>query len=288
MSEIPQIVQKMLRSWGARWQQAADAQDYFGMENMPDLPGDVSIGAFTDFIKTCHVYLFPRPAVTVDLVIFGLDMTSPPVLNVLLIKRGRPGTAFEGHWALPGGFVDPDEDLEAAALRELREETHAEPSHIEQLATFGKPGRDPRGHIISVAYMALLRTNSVSIQGDDDAAEAAWWPVTDLPSIDLAFDHDEILGTALKRLRSKLRWQPIGIDLLPEAFSIDDLRRVYETVLGRTLDRRNFARKVQSYGVLESAESTRLDGAAGRPPTMWRFDRDAYETLVEEGEAFEV
>jgi 8-oxo-dGTP diphosphatase len=286
MSEIPQIVQKMLRSWGARWGQAADAQDHFGMEDMPALPGDVSIGAFTDFIKQCHVYLFPRPCVTVDIVIFGLDMTSPPVLNVLLIRRGRPGTAFEGHWALPGGFVDKDEDLAVAALRELREETHAEPSHIEQLATFGKPGRDPRGHVVSVAYMALLRTNSVTIQGDD-AAEAAWWPVDDLHRIDLAFDHKEILATAIKRLRSKLRWQPIGIDLLPETFTLTELQAVYETVLGRTFDKRNFRKKVLSYGALESAESVRI-GGSGRPPELFRFDRTAYEILVEEGEAFEV
>jgi 8-oxo-dGTP diphosphatase len=239
--------------------------------------------------KGSYTYEFPRPTVTVDVVVFGLDMgLNPPTLNVLLIKRGRPGTPFEGHWAIPGGFVDENEDLATAAHRELVEETHAECSYIEQLATFGKPGRDPRGHVISVAYMALVRTDSTTIQGDDDAAEAAWWPVGDLSKIDLAFDHDEILGVALKRLRSKLRWQPIGIDLLPETFTLTDLQRVYEVVLGRTLDKRNFRKRVQSYDILVSAQSRRIGAAPGPPPKLWRFDRAAYEAMIEDGEEFEI
>lgn len=232
-------------------------------------------------------YDYPRPSVTVDIVVFGLDMGEAPTLNVLLIKRGSSGGAYDGYWALPGGFVGEHEDLEAAAFRELREETHAEPTYIEQLATFGKPGRDPRGHIISVAYMALTRTDAVTIEGDDDAAEAAWFPVDEVERMTLAFDHEDIVHTAIRRLRSKVQWQPIGIDLLPEAFAIDDLQRVYELVLGRQLNRRNFYRKVMSYGVLESAESIRT-GGRGRPPRLWRFDRAAYEQLVEEGQDFEV
>jgi len=232
-------------------------------------------------------YEYPRPTVTVDVVVFGLDMTDPPTLNVLLIKRGRPGTPFEGHWAIPGGFVNENEDLDTAARRELAEETHAEPTFIEQLATFGKPGRDPRGHVISVAYMALVRTDSVQVQGDDDASEAAWWPVNDLHRLDLAFDHDEILGVALKRLRSKVRWQPIGIDLLPETFTLNDLQRVYEVVLGQELDNRNFRKRVMSYDVLTSARSQQV-GVSHRPAQLWRFDRTAYDALIEEGQDFEV
>jgi len=227
---------------------------------------------------------YHRPSVTVDVVVFGLD-DSVGALKVLLIKRGRPGTAFEGCWAIPGGFIEKDEDLEVAARRELREETHAEPSYIEQLATFGRPGRDPRGHVISVAYMALVRCDSLVIQGDDDAKEARWWSVDHLP--DLAFDHAEILATALKRLRNKVRWQPVGLDLLPLVFTLSDLQRVYETILGKSLDKRNFRRKVMSYGVLVSAESMRV-GSPGRPPSLFRFDREAYEALQEEGVEFEV
>ena len=232
-------------------------------------------------------YDYPRPSVTVDAAVFGLDMNDAPTLNVLLIKRSTAGGAFAGYWALPGGFVGENEDLEAAAFRELREETHAEPTYIEQLGTFGQPGRDPRGHVISVAYMALTRTGAVTVQGDDDAADAAWFPIAEVERMTLAFDHDEIVRVAVKRLRSKLQWQPVGIDLLPEAFAIDDLQRVYETVLGRELNRRNFYRKVMSYGVLESAESTRI-GGRGRPAKLWRFDRSAYELLVDEGQDFEL
>ena len=228
-------------------------------------------------------YEYPRPAVTVDVVVFGLDMTSPPVLNVLLIKRGRP--PFEGSWALPGGFVNVDEDLDAAARRELCEETHAEPSHIEQLATFGRPGRDPRGHVVSVAYMALVRTSATTIQGDDDAKDAAWWPVDSLP--ELAFDHAEILAVALKRLRDRVRWQPVGIDLLPLTFPLSDLQRVYEVLLGRPLDKRNFRRRILSYGVLVEAASVRV-GNLGRGCMLYRFDRAAYDELLDRGASFEV
>jgi len=236
-----------------------------------------------------YTYDFPRPTVTVDVVVFGVDMTTPLELKVLLIKRGRAGTAFEGYWALPGGFVDKDEDLEVAARRELREEAKAEPAYIEQLATFGKPGRDPRGHVISVAFMALVRIDQTEIEAGDDAEPGSetWMPVDNLTKIDLAFDHDEILSTALKRLRSKMRWHPIGIDLMPETFSIDDLRRLYETLLGRELNRRNFRRKVLSHDVLSCAESRRI-GGPGRPAELWRFDRAAYEALLDEGGDFEV
>jgi|APSaa5957512622_1039677.scaffolds.fasta_scaffold10182_6 8-oxo-dGTP diphosphatase len=234
-------------------------------------------------------YDYPHPSVTVDVVIFGLDMTAPPVLNVLLIKRGRQNEPYYDCWAIPGGFVNENEDLEVAARRETIEETHANPTYIEQLKTFGTPGRDPRGHVISVAYMALVRTNGMDIQADDDAKEAAWWPVDDLSNINLAFDHAEILTVALNRLRSKLRWQPIGIDLLPEVFSLPELQQVYEAILGHSIVRRTLRRRVASYGVLVPAGSRRIAGDfGGRPPDLWRFDRDAYEALLEEGGKFEL
>ena len=227
-------------------------------------------------------YPYPRPSVTVDNVVFGID---GDILKVLLIKRGRPGTAFEGCWAFPGGFVDENEDPDVAARRELLEETHAKISYMEQLGTFGKPGRDPRGHVISIAYMSLVQCDALTIQGDDDASEAKWWTVATPPA--LAFDHADILAVALKRLRTKIRWQPVGMDLLPLVFALSDLQRVYEAILGRTLDKRNFRRRVLSYGVLVSAQSVRV-GAPGRRPSLYRFDRAAYEALLEDGGEFEV
>lgn len=240
--------------------------------------------------KGSYTYEWARPAVTVDAVVFGLDLSAPPNLNILLIERGRPGTAYEGCWAIPGGFVDENEDLEVAVRRELREETNIEPAHLEQLATFGKPGRDPRGHVISVAYMALVRTDTVAPVAGDDAkvGSATWVPVEDLGFVGqtLAFDHATIIEVALNRLRSKLQWQPIGIDLLPETFTLSELQTVYEVVLGKKLDKRNFRKRVLSYDVLVSAQSQRI--GAGRPAELFRFDRAAYEALIEEGREFEV
>lgn len=217
-----------------------------------------------------------------DSVVFGLDDVLG--LVVLLIKRGNP--PFADHWALPGGFVEEDEDLEVAAKRELREETHVTLSYMEQLATFGAPGRDPRKRVVSVAHLALVRTGAVQICGDDAAVSACWWPIDGLPP--LAFDHAEIIKTGLARLRGKLRWQPIGIDLLPLTFTIPELQAVYETVLGKKLDKRNFRKRVLRYGVLVSANSVRIAGGPGRPPELYRFDRDAYEALLARGEEFEV
>jgi 8-oxo-dGTP diphosphatase len=144
-------------------------------------------------------YPYPRPSVTVDVVVFGYAFDDP-ILGVLLIKRGRPGTPFEGCWAIPGGFVNDNEDLDVAARRELREETHLDIDNIFQVGAFGKPGRDPRGHVVSVAYVTVVNRNDVNgmIQADDDAKEVQWWPTNDLP--DLAFDHADILRAARERL----------------------------------------------------------------------------------------
>lgn len=233
-------------------------------------------------------YEYPKADNTTDAVVFGLDLSNAK-LKVLLIERGREGEPFCGSWALPGGFLNMDEDLDTCARRELKEETGLKLSFMEQLYTFGKPDRDPRGRVISVAYWGIVRPDQVTVKGADDAKQAKWFDVDDLP--ELAFDHADILKMGLNRLRGKLRWCPVGVWLLPKEFTMAELRLVYEVILGRPLDKGNFRRKVMGHmrpeGCLPSTGKQRKQ-SAGRPATIYRFDRDAYKALVREGLAFEV
>lgn len=222
-----------------------------------------------------HTYDYPRPALTVDCVIFGLDEGSK--LKILLIQRALD--PFQGAWALPGGFVDMEEDLEEAALRELQEETGVKDVFIEQLFTFGKPGRDPRGRVISVAYYALVNLAEHPVEAASDADHVEWFELDDLPR--LAFDHDRIVEVAVNRLRSKVRYQPIGFELLPEKFTLSQLQKLYETVLGvKQLNKRNFRTRILKMGVLE--EVGKQEGVAHRPAVLYRFDKAKYEQLVQE------
>ncbi|RME55426.1 MAG: NUDIX hydrolase, partial [Caldilineae bacterium] len=203
-----------------------------------------------------YVYEHPRPAVTVDMVLFAFVENE---LRVLLIRRA--GEPFQGRWALPGGFVEIDESLEEAAQRELAEETGVTDVYLEQLYTFGDPDRDPRGRVITVAYFALLSAEHVAqiqLRGGDDAAEAGWWNMYALPP--LAFDHGRILEYALQRLRWKLEWTALGFLLLPEEFTLSELQAVYETVLHEKLDKRNFRRKILAADLLEETGGYRAGG----------------------------
>lgn len=227
-------------------------------------------------------YKYPKADVTVDIVVFGIEKGKK--LKVILIRRGKE--PFLGSWALPGGFIDMDERLEESAARELKEETGIELSYLEQLYTFGQPYRDPRGRVIAVAHMGLVRPEMVEPKGGDDAAEARWFAVEDVSTLALAFDHAKILDTALRRLRGKLRWQPVGVELLPERFTLGDLQAVYEVILGRPIDKRNFRRKVLAFGV---GDNRVLKEAGVEGPThYYRFDREAYQQLRREGLDFEV
>ncbi|MCX7854719.1 MAG: NUDIX hydrolase [Anaerolineae bacterium] len=204
---------------------------------------------------------YPRPMVTVDVVIFTLREND---LQVLLVRRRNP--PFAGMWAIPGGFVDIDEPLETAASRELEEETGVRGVYLEQFHTFGDPGRDPRGRTITVAYLALVRADQIQPRAGDDAAEARWWSVHNLPP--LAFDHDRILACARKHLRHKLECPAVIAGLLPETFTLSELQTVYEVILGEKLDRRAFRRKVLTAGVLqETGGYRRVDG---RPAKLYR------------------
>ena len=192
-----------------------------------------------------YQYKYEHPAVTTDCVIFTYEDWK---LKVLLVKRG--GEPYKGEWALPGGFLRGDETAREGALRELKEETALEASAIGELGVFSKPDRDPRERVITIAFYALVKPSKV--QGGDDADEAAWFPIDDLPQ--LAFDHADIIHSALERLKRDIHFEPIGFDLLDEEFTIPDLQRLYEIILGVKFDRRNFQRKILSSGILEEAE----------------------------------
>lgn len=210
---------------------------------------------------------YERPSVTVDVVIFTLIDDD---LQALLIRRKHP--PFMNHWAIPGGFVQMNESLESAALRELEEETGVREVYIEQLYTFGDPHRDPRTRVITVAYLTLVPATGLPVlEAGDDAAEAQWWSMYDLPL--LAFDHSDILTYALTRLRYKLEYTAVGFELLPERFTLSELQSAYEVILGEKLDRGNFRKKLRKAAVVEPTRERRTTG--GRPARLYRFRDDA-------------
>ncbi|HLI71710.1 MAG TPA: NUDIX domain-containing protein [Ktedonobacteraceae bacterium] len=214
---------------------------------------------------------YERPSVTVDVVMMSLRQGD---LQVLLIKRRS--WPFEGMWAIPGGFINMDESLETAAKRELREETGVEDVYLEQLYTFGDPGRDPRTRVITVVYFALLDSERLQVRANDDAMEVGWFPVYNLPP--LAFDHAKILAYALERLRGKLEYTTIAFSLLPEQFTLRELQRVYEIILHRRLDKRNFRKKILATGILEDTGAKKMEGTH-RPARLYRFNPAAETKL---------
>lgn len=227
-----------------------------------------------------HTYEYPRAALTVDCVVFGFDESE---LKVLLIQRGL--APYKGKWALPGGFVRVDETIDDAARRELSEETGLKGVFLEQLYTFGAVKRDPRERVVSVAYYALVKLEEHPATGASDASDAAWFPVAKPPA--LAFDHADILQTALERLMGKVRYEPIGFELLPEKFTLSQLQHLYEAVLQTELDKRNFRKKILSMGLLIPLDEQSRTGAH-RPAQLFRFDAKKYAALTKRGFNFEL
>src|SRR3954471_24955629 len=228
-------------------------------------------------------YTHPRPALTVDCVVFGFDEGE---LKVLLIERG--GEPFRRTWALPGGFVQLDETLAEPDRRELREETGlGDGIFLEQLYTFGDVKRDPRERVVSVAYYALvaLDRHAAQLHAASDARHAAWFGVSDVPS--LGFDHRKILDTGVKRLRGKVRYQPIGFELLPAKFTLSQLQHLYEAILERPLDKRNFRKKILGMDLLIETSEIEQD-VAHRAARLYRFDERKYHRLVKRGFNFEL
>lgn len=219
-----------------------------------------------------YTYEYPHPAVTVDVILFAMHEGA---LKVLLIQRKSDPHA--GKWAIPGGFVEIDEDLATAARRELNEETGLTVGLVEQLHTFGTPKRDPRERVITVAYYALVRLDEHAVRPASDARDARWFPVNRLPK--LAFDHDKILDMAVCRLQNKAMHAPVVFDLLPETFELADVRRAFEAVLGGKVNERNLRRQL-------------MEGALVRPVArkrnQFRFEARQEAKRVRSGGEFKV
>jgi 8-oxo-dGTP diphosphatase len=227
-----------------------------------------------------HSYQYPRAALTVDCVVFGLDVSD---LKVLLIQRKLE--PFQHAWALPGGFVHVDETLDDAARRELAEEAGVTDVYLEQLYTFGALQRDPRERIVTVAYYALAKLSDHRIRAATDALGVGWFSLDELPA--LAFDHAHILELAVERLRGKVRYAPVGFELLPPRFSLTQLQRLYEIILGAELDKRNFRKKILSMDLL--VETDELEkGVRHRAARLYRFDRRRYDKLARSGFSFAI
>jgi len=221
--------------------------------------------------------------IAVDAIVFGYSKEEG--VKVLLIKRKYD--PFKGAWAIPGGFVHDDESLEDAAERELMEETGIKINYLEQLYTFGKPDRDPRKRIISVAYFGLVKSSQFSkLEADTDAEEAKWFNIKRLPK--LAFDHKKVLKMSIERLRSKIIYQPIGFELLDKKFPFSDLEHLYTTLLDRPIDRRNFKKKVMGLGILDELNEKAKSAKAGRPGNLFKFNKTTYNKLIKEGIHFEI
>lgn len=218
------------------------------------------------------------PGVAVDTVVFTIVEDD---LKVLLVKRRYE--PFQGAWAIPGGFVAAHESLDDAARRELFEETNVSDIYLEQLYTFGDPARDPRGRVISVAYFALISAEHRQLIARTDTTEVAWFSVYDLP--ELAFDHVDIVKYALTRLRYKLDYTSVGFQLLPRKFTLTELQRIYEVILQKKLDKRNFRKKILGLGILQPLPETKMEGPH-RPAQLYAFEQENFEYWKDKGIIF--
>jgi len=218
--------------------------------------------------KFCYKY--PHPAVTTDCVIFGFDGN---YLKILLVKRGVD--PYAGCWALPGGFLKPDETVEECAARELREETNLQTELLQPFGVFSKPDRDPRERVMTIPFLALVKY-SPNVKGGDDAREARWFDIDAMP--ELAFDHKEIFKKAIQQLQRIIHFEPIGFDLLEEKFTMPELQKLYQAILNVEFDRRNFQRKMLNSGILIPLDEKENRGGH-RSAALFRFDKEKYDQM---------
>lgn len=229
-----------------------------------------------------EVESFFKSAFSVDNVIFGFDGSA---LKVLLIYRGA--APYKGKWALPGDLVYPNEDLDTAAQRVLEQLTGLRDVYLEQVKAFGAVDRHPLGRVITIAYYSLIKVTNYTVTAASFAQSAKWHTVEE--AVDLAFDHNQILSTCLRRLQRKVRNAPVGFELLPPKFTLTELQQLYESVLGlsKGLDKRNFRKKILSMNVLEECEEIQ-EGVAHRPAKLYQFDPEKYQQLVADGYSFDI
>ncbi|MCZ8089367.1 NUDIX domain-containing protein [Flavobacterium sp.] len=219
--------------------------------------------------------------VAVDAVVFGYNDNE---LKVVLIQQ-KFGTSHN-FWALPGGLVQENETLIDAVKRELKEETNLTVNYLEQLYTFGDDlKRDSRNRVISIAYFALIDPTGLEIKADTDAENVHWFSIKEIPN--LAFDHNKIINLAFARLKSKLSYQPIGFDLLPKYFLFSELENLYCSILEKEIDRRNFRKKILSFGIIEETSKVSHQ-KSGRPAKLFVFNQEKYNQLNKEGFHFEI
>lgn len=221
--------------------------------------------------------------VAVDAIVFGYSKQDG--VSVLLIQRKYE--PYKNSWAIPGGFVLEDESLEEAVKRELAEETGITVNYLEQLYTFGEPKRDPRQRIIAIAYFGLVKTSQYQeLKASTDAENAKWFSIKKLPA--LAFDHKQIIAVAIERLRAKVRYQPVGFELLDKKFPFSDLEKLYTALLDKEINRRNFSKKILSFDFLEETGELSKSEGKGRPSKMYQFNQKRYKELLKEGFHFEI
>ena len=238
------------------------------LNSAASLNGSVADSSTAKAEEKNYCYKYPHPAVTTDCVVFGFDGKG---LSVLLIERGIE--PYKGKWALPGGFLRMDETAEQGALRELFEETGVRDIYIEQLQAFSTVDRDPRERVITIAFFALIRQDEYEVIAGDDAANAKWFTLDQIPP--LAFDHQSILQAAHERLKQNIHFESIGFHLLNEKFTMPQLQTIYESILGTSFDRRNFSKKMLSMGFINRLNE-KLKGGAHRSPALFSFDEEKY------------
>jgi 8-oxo-dGTP diphosphatase len=220
----------------------------------------------------------PKISVAVDIAVFTIIKGS---LKVLLIRRKNE--PFKGMYALPGGFLEKDENLEQAAARELEEETNVKGIFLKQLHAWGDVKRDPRGRVVSVSFMALIDSEKFRLVATSDAEAAAWISIYELPK--LAFDHDKIIKDALNELRFDIQTTNIALQILPKKFTLTELQKAYEVILDTKLDKRNFRKRMKALDILKTTKESRMEGAH-RPALLYEFREKKYSPIKEKINVF--